>query len=56
MMDDNYESLTNDAKFLLLNLYKMYVERRKDSTPKREARLFDSINKVLCLNGLKTTF
>ncbi|WP_254358957.1 hypothetical protein [Pediococcus acidilactici] len=43
MMDDNYESLTNDAKFLLLNLYKMYVERRKDITPKREARLFDSI-------------
>lgn len=42
-MNDGYDSLSNDSKYLLLMLYKMYIERRKDGTSKSKSRSFEDV-------------
>lgn len=42
-MNDGYDSLSNDSKYLLLILYKMYIERRKDGVSKAKSRLFEDV-------------
>lgn len=45
-MESDLSQLTNDAKFLLSSMYKIYVERRENNQDKRDARLFGNINDV----------
>lgn len=40
------DNLTNDAKFLLSSMYKIYVERRKNSELKRNATNFISVENI----------
>ncbi|WP_449461331.1 hypothetical protein [Streptococcus suis] len=36
------DNLTNDAKYLLSSMYGKYVEKRKEQTPKEQARNFQN--------------
>ena len=49
MKIDDY-NLTNDAKFLISSMYKEYLSRLKDNSPKRSAVLFgnsESIHRLM---------
>lgn len=39
-------NLTNDAKFLVSSMYKIYIEQRKNKIDKRVARLFGDISDI----------
>lgn len=45
-MDSRFPDLTNDAKFLLSSMYKIYIERRKDKVDKKDARFFGNIHSI----------
>lgn len=45
-MDSKISELTNDAKFLLSSMYKIYIERRKNNVDKKDARLFGNIHTI----------
>lgn len=46
-MKSDLSYLTNDSKFLLSSMYKIYLERRKSKTDKKDARFWGNINDTI---------
>lgn len=45
-MKSDLSDLTNDSKFLLSSMYKIYLERRKSKMDKKDARFFGNIHDI----------